>query len=148
MRSRVPSPASASRSSTNFESGGQHLRPQDAEQLVAKIFAACGYDVTETGFVGGDQGVDCYSRGIIDGKSQTIAVGVKYGNRPADMKSVRQAFALKNQSPVFDRAMVISRAGFSLQTLEEAETLGLGEIDSLAQPPCAAGSPSRLHPKK
>ncbi|NEK38211.1 hypothetical protein GR253_29530 [Rhizobium leguminosarum] len=116
----------------SFEKNEGNLRPQDAEKLVAKIFAACGYDVTETGFFGREREVDCFISGMIDGKHQTIAIEVKSGNRPADIRSVQQAFALKNNSPRFDRAMVISRAGFSTRTLREAETLGLGEIDLLS----------------
>jgi len=38
-----------------FENGEQPLAPQDAEQLVKRIFDACGYDVTQSGFFGGDQ---------------------------------------------------------------------------------------------
>ncbi len=112
-----------------FENGEQPLAPQDAEQLVRGIFDACGYDVTQAGFVGGDQGVDCYFSGLIDGRNQTVAVEVRVGRRPADIKCVQHAFALKNKSPNFDRAMVISRAGFLAATLREAESLGLGEVD-------------------
>jgi hypothetical protein len=60
-----------------FENGEQPLAPQDAEPLVRGIFDACGDDVTQSGFVGGDHGVDCYFSGLIDGKNQTIAVEVR-----------------------------------------------------------------------
>lgn len=117
---------------TRFECGAQAHYPQDSERLVAKIFAACGYDVIETGFIGREHGADCYVRcRSEDGIFRTIAIEVKGGNRPADIESVRVALALKNQTPMFDRAMVISRAGFMRRALVEAETLGLGEIDLL-----------------
>ncbi|OCI99386.1 hypothetical protein A6U86_33005 [Rhizobium sp. AC27/96] len=64
-------------------------------------------------------------------KNQTVAVEVRAGRKPADIKSVQQAFALKNRSYNFDRAMVISKAGFLARTPREAESLGLGEIDLL-----------------
>ncbi len=62
----------------HFENGEQPLAPQDAEQLVKRIFDACGYDVSQSGFVGGDQGVDCYFSGLIDGRNQT-AMDVRLG---------------------------------------------------------------------
>jgi predicted ATP-grasp superfamily ATP-dependent carboligase len=126
-----------------LENGEQALAPQDAEQLVTKIFEACGYDVTQSGFVGGDQGIDCYFSGTIDGKNQTVAVEVRAGKKPADIKSVQQAFALKNQSSNFDRAMVISKAGFLARALREAEAWALVKLISWDRPHYATGSQSR-----
>lgn len=42
--------------------------------------------------------------------------------------SVQQAFNLKANG-VFDRAMVVSRLGFSPEALQHADTVGLGQID-------------------
>lgn len=100
----------------------------DAERLVAEVFEACGHAVSQKGFIESDEGVDCYVRTNVDGTPQTIGVEVKAGMHPAGVAAVLQAFNLK-ASGHFDRAMVISRSGFSAEALRRADTIGLGQID-------------------
>jgi len=113
-----------------FERGG-FVQPSDAESLLVQVFEACGYPVAESGFVGSGEAlleVDCFIRTRVDGSLKTIAVEVKAGSRPAGIESVEQAFALKASGP-FDRAMIVSRLGFSPEALQHADTIGLGQID-------------------
>lgn len=65
----------------HFADDNQMSGPQQAEQLVAKMFAACGYDVPASPFIGRDQRVDCYFRGLIDRQTQTIAAEVRTGRK-------------------------------------------------------------------
>ncbi|WP_316169026.1 MULTISPECIES: restriction endonuclease [unclassified Bradyrhizobium] len=112
---------------------GEFIEPSDAEKLLVQIFEACGYPVTEKGFVGSSNAlleVDCFIRAKVDGSLKMIAVEVKAGSRPAGIESVEQAFNLKTAGP-FDRAMIVSRLGFSADALQHADTIGLGEIDLL-----------------
>jgi hypothetical protein len=105
------------------------LLPAEAEKMVSEILRACGHKVTDQGFVGGDQRVDCFFEADIDGRRQRIAVEVKFTKAPLGLsQSVEQAFRLKERG-FFDRAMVISRAGFSPLAIIQAETRGLGQID-------------------
>ncbi len=113
-----------------FENG-DHRRPVEAEQLVAQILRACGHSVTETGFAQSDVGVDCFFDTKIEGKLNRIGVEVKATAAPVGVSAIHQAFAMKS-SGHFDRSMVISRAGFSLPALRQADTLGAGEIDLLS----------------
>jgi hypothetical protein len=99
--------------------------------LVVQVFEACGHPVIEKGFIGSGSAaheVDCFVRAEIAGKLQTIAVEVKAGARPAGVESVRQAFSLKANG-AFDRAMIVSRLGFSAEAVHHANTVGLGGID-------------------
>jgi Restriction endonuclease len=108
---------------------GDFSQPSHAESLLVEVFEACGSPVTEKGFIESTRNeVDCFVRAKVAGKLQTIAVEIKAGANPAGVESVRQAFSLKNSGP-FDRAMVISRLGFSAEALQHANTVGLGEID-------------------
>jgi hypothetical protein len=110
---------------------GDFVQPSEAESLLVRIFEACGCPVTENGFVGSATAlleVDCFIRTRIDGKLKTIAIEVKAGSRPAGIESVQQAFRLKTNGP-FDRAMIVSRLGFSPDALQHADTIGLGQID-------------------
>jgi hypothetical protein len=110
---------------------GEFIQPSEAESLLVGVFEACGYPVTEKGFVGSGNAlleVDCLIRARIDGSLKMIAVEVKAGSRPAGIESVQQAFNLKTAGP-FDRAMIISRLGFSADALQHADTIGLGKID-------------------
>ena len=94
---------------------GEFVQPSEAERLLVQVFEACGYPVTEKGFVGSATSlleVDCFIRTKVDGSLKTIAVEVKAGSRPAGLESVEQAFRLKTNGP-FDRAMIVSRLGFS-----------------------------------
>ncbi|WP_050420627.1 restriction endonuclease [Bradyrhizobium tropiciagri] len=112
---------------------GEFIEPSDAEKLLVQIFEACGYPVTEKGFVGSSSAlleVDCFIRAKVDGALKMIAVEVKAGSRPAGIESVEQAFKLKTAGP-FDRAMIVSRLGFSADAIQRADTIGLGEIDLL-----------------
>jgi restriction system protein len=110
-----------------FEAGARPA-PMDAERLIVEIFEACGHMVFEKGFIESDEGIDCFVRTNVDGKLQTIGVEVKARMHPAGVASVDQAFSLK-ASGHFDRAMVISRSGFSAEALRRADTIGLGHID-------------------
>jgi restriction system protein len=108
-----------------FEAGAS-LLPADAERLLVGIFEACGHSVSQKGFVESNEGVDCFVRTNLDGRLQTIGAEVKAGMHPAGEASVVQAFNLKTTGQ-FDRAMIISRAGFSAAALRRA--VGLGQID-------------------
>jgi Restriction endonuclease len=110
-----------------FEAGA-FPAPLDAETLVVEIFEACGHTVLQKGFVGAQAGVDCFVRTNVDGRPQTIGVEVKAGKQPAEVSSVDKAFKLK-ASGHFDRAMILSRSGFSTSALRLADTIGLGQID-------------------
>jgi restriction system protein len=113
-----------------FERGG-FAQPSEAERLLVQIFEACCYPIAEKGFVGSANSlleVDCFIRAKVDGSLKTIAVEVKAGSRPAGVESVEQAFRLKTNGP-FDRAMIVSRLGFSPDALQHADTVGLGQID-------------------
>jgi len=102
---------------------GLLAQPVDVEKLLVQVFEACGYPVTEKRFVESQPGrIDCFVRTDIGGKRQTIAVEIKGGTKPAGIESVSQAFALK-ASGHFDRAMVISRLGFSAQAIQHANAL-------------------------
>ena len=110
---------------------GQFSRPSDAERLLVQVFEACGHPVTEKGFMESPAArneVDCFIRTKIAGKLQNIAVEVKGGTRPAGVEAVSQAFNLKANGP-FDRAMIVSRLGFSPGAVRHANTVGLGQID-------------------
>lgn len=107
------------------------LQPADGERLVASILRACGHDVTESGFIGGDGGVDCYFQTKIQGEVRRIGVEVKSGRRPADQKTVLQALSIAEQGR-FDRAWVISRGGFTAAALQRADSVGAGRIDLMA----------------
>lgn len=110
---------------------GEFIQPSEAESLLVGVFEACGYPITEKGFVGSGNAlleVDCFIRARVDGSLKMIAVEVKAGSRPAGIESIQQAFNLKTAGP-FDRAMIVSRLGFSADALQQADTIGLGEID-------------------
>jgi predicted Mrr-cat superfamily restriction endonuclease len=110
---------------------GEFIQPSEAESLLVGIFEACGYPVSEKGFVGSGNAlleVDCFIRARVDGSLKMIAVEVKAGSRQAGIESVQKAFNLKANGP-FDRAMIVSRLGFSADALQQADTIGLGEID-------------------
>lgn len=110
-----------------FEEGA-FRQSSEAVSLLAEMFEACGHTVSESGFVDSDKRVDCFIRTDIGGKPQTIAVEVKARMQPGSVASVNQALRLK-MSGQFDRAMVISRSGFSAEALRLANTIGLGQID-------------------
>ena len=93
-----------------FEISGASL-PKDAEKLIANIFRACGLIVTETGFVGSDEGVDCYFRTNLGGKPQVIGVEVRANKKPVPTDVVERAFNLKAAGH-FDRVMVVASGGF------------------------------------
>jgi hypothetical protein len=114
--------------------------------LLVEIFEACGHSVADKGFAESGAArheVDCYVRVKIDGRLQTIAADVKAGARPAGVEAVHQAFSLKSSGPL-DRAMVISRHGFSDEALCQADTVGLGEIDLLRPSDLRGGCPNKL----
>jgi DNA-binding MarR family transcriptional regulator len=91
----------------------EQLLPQEAERLISEILKACGHEVTDQGFIEIDTGVDCLFQTEIDGHRQRIAVQIKFTQRPLSVsQSIEQAARLK-QHPMFDRAIVISRAGFT-----------------------------------
>jgi predicted RecB family endonuclease len=90
---------------------GEFIQPSEAESLLVGIFEACGYPVSDKGFVGSGRAlleVDCFIRARVDGSPKMIAVEVKAGSRQAGIESVQQAFSLKANGP-FDRAMIVSR---------------------------------------
>jgi hypothetical protein len=94
---------------------GEFVQPSEAESLLVQVFESCGYPVTEKGFVGSGNAlleVDCFIRTTVNGTMQTIAAEAKAGPRPAGIESVQQAFNLKANGH-FDRAMIVSRLGFS-----------------------------------
>jgi predicted Mrr-cat superfamily restriction endonuclease len=115
---------------SRFEQRGADA-PQEAERLTAGVFRACGQDVTESGFVQGDSGVDCFFRTMLEGRPQLIGVEVKATKRPSEREAVEYAFRLRNRAP-FDRVMIVSSAGFSKAALDHADAIGLGVIDLLA----------------
>ncbi|MGN6691924.1 MAG: restriction endonuclease [Sphingopyxis sp.] len=104
------------------------LSPQDAEQLIVSVLRASGHDVTESGFVGGDAGVDCYFDTEIDCKKSRIAVEIKHLGRPVQRQSVEQALQIAERGN-FDRAWVVSRSGFSHEALNHADGIGAGIVD-------------------
>lgn len=58
----------------------EFIEPSDAEKLLVQIFEACGYPVTEKGFVGSSSAlleVDCFIRAKVDGGLKMIAVEVR-----------------------------------------------------------------------
>jgi hypothetical protein len=110
----------------------KQLLPQDAERLIVETLRACGHEVTDQGFIESDTGVDCHFQTEIDGRRQRIAVEVKFTQRPlSESRSIEIAARLK-QNPMFDRAIIVSRAGFTREAYEQAESLG--EIDLLSPP--------------
>jgi hypothetical protein len=105
-------------------------RPAKAEKLVADIFRACGHDVTETGFVEAEEGVDCFFRTKLDGKEQLIGVEVRSNTRPVPAGAVEDAFNLKRTGQ-FDRVMVIASGGFTPGAIYHADSVAVGQIDLL-----------------
>src|SRR5271166_3964837 len=84
----------------------EQLLPQEAERLISEILRACGYEVTDQGFIEGDTGVDCHFQTETDGRRQRIAVEIKFTQRPLSVsESIEQAAHLK-QHWMFDRAIV------------------------------------------
>ncbi|MES2988704.1 MAG: restriction endonuclease [Pseudomonadota bacterium] len=106
------------------------LMPQDAERLVASILRACGHEVTESGFVGGDNGVDCYFDATLEGRRMRIGVEIKNVRRQVQKETVYQAHAIAEQGR-FDRAWVVSRSGFSQSAIQHADALA-GVVDLLS----------------
>lgn len=107
------------------------ISPADAEKLVAEVFRACGHPVTNTGFAESDHGVDMFIETKLDGEPQRISVEVKYNRGPAGEASVRQLLAFRNHAHI-DRAMIISRSGFTPGALRLANDSGVGIIDLLS----------------
>lgn len=105
-------------------------QPKDAEKLIANIFRACGLSVTETGFVGGDEGVDCFFRTNLDGKPQVIGVEVRANKKPVPTDVVERALDLKSTGR-FDRVMVVASGGFTRAAVYHAEAVALGQVDLL-----------------
>lgn len=67
----------------------------------------------------------------LDGEPQRISVEVKYNRGPAGEASVRQLLAFRNHAHI-DRAMIISRSGFTPGALRLANDSGVGIIDLLS----------------
>jgi HJR/Mrr/RecB family endonuclease len=112
-----------------FEGEG-HRIPVEAERLVAQILRACGHDVKEAGFAQSDVGVDCFFDTCIGPLTLRIGVEVRSLSRPVGVEAIQQAFALRD-SGHFDRAMIVSRSGFSAAAQQQADTAGAGKIDLL-----------------
>lgn len=121
--------ANAFRLLDQFEQRGV-IRPKDAEKLVADIFRACGLVVTETGFVDGGDGVDCFFRTNFQDHPHLVGVEVRVNKQPVPAGIVDKAFALKSSAP-FDRVMVVASGGFTEGAIYQAEAVGLGQIDLL-----------------
>ena len=51
----------------------EKLHPADAEELVAKVFRACGHPVADTGFVESDRGVDMFVETKVGGAPHRIS---------------------------------------------------------------------------
>lgn len=122
----------ASRLIDLFEADGPES-PQVGEQMVAQIFRACGYGVTESGFIGtgpdgGRRQIDCFFRTTIEDAPQLIGVEIKSMSKPVDAGVVDQAVSLRHSGP-FDRIMIISRVGFTNEAIDRADAIGLGELD-------------------
>nr|WP_312163580.1 restriction endonuclease [Phenylobacterium sp.] len=109
----------------------EKLYPADAEKLVAEVFRACGHPVADSGFVESDRGVDMFLETKVDGAPHRISVEVKYSRGPAGEASVRQLLAFREQTPI-DRAMIVSRSGFTSGALRLAADSGVGLIDLLS----------------
>lgn len=109
----------------------EKLYPADAEKLVAEVFRACGHPVADCGFVESDRGVDMFLETKVDGAPHRISVEVKYSRGPAGEASVRQLLAFREQTPI-DRAMIVSRSGFTSGALRLAADSGVGLIDLLS----------------
>lgn len=110
----------------------EQLLPHEAERLIIELVKACGHQVNDHGFIGSDTGVDCHFQTEIDGHRQQIAVEIKFTKHPMSVsQSIEQAARLK-QNPMFDRAIVVSRAGFTHAAREQAESLGKIDLFSPA----------------
>ena len=110
-----------------FESQGVTL-PMEAEKLVAEIFRACGHDVSETGFIEDQEGVDCFFRTELEGKKQLIGVEVRSNTKPVPAFVVEKAFELKSTGHI-DRVMVVASGGFTEGAIFHADAIGLGNVD-------------------
>lgn len=104
--------------------------PQQGERLIAEVFRVCGQDVVESGFAQSDDGIDCYYRTTIAGKSQTIGVEIKANRQLVGASAVSYALDL-HASGRFDRMMIVSRSGFTREAQAQAESLGVGKLDLL-----------------
>jgi len=102
--------------------------PQEAERLLVEIFRACGFQVTDKGFVGGHGEVDCFVDTVLEGRHQRIGVDLKYGRSPLVAPEIGPALRMQSTG-TFDRMMVVARAGFSASAIRLAETEGLGKVD-------------------
>jgi HJR/Mrr/RecB family endonuclease len=113
-----------------FETAGIAL-PAEADKLVAEVFRACGMPVTNTGFVESDSGADLFIEGAIDGVSQRIAVEVVYRASKAGRASVEQLLSMRAH-PMVNRAIIVSRSGFTEEAKHFALTRGVGAIDLIS----------------
>ncbi len=107
------------------------MYPADSEKLVAEVFRACGHSVGQTGFVENNSGADLIIETNDSGKPTRISVEVKYNRGPAGLSSVRQLLTFRGHG-LIDRAMVISRSGFTPAALSFAIDNGVGLLDLLA----------------
>jgi len=113
-----------------FEQGEIEL-PGEAQELVAALFRACGYPVTDTGFVESDRGADLFLDALVEGTPTRVAVEVKYRGRAADEASIAQLLAMRESNHV-GRVIVVSRAGFTSSALRLARDNGVGIVDLLS----------------
>lgn len=109
----------------------EKIYPADAEKLIAEVFLACGYPVTDTGFAESDHGVDMFLETKLDGEPQRISVDVKYSRGPAREASVRKLLAFRDHV-LIRRALIISRSGFTPGALRLADEAGVGLVDLLS----------------
>lgn len=105
--------------------------PADAEKLIAEVFRACGHEVTDTGFAASGHGVDMFLETKFDGEPQRISVEIKYSRGPAREASIRQVLAFREHTHI-QRAMIVSRSGFTAGALRLANENGVGVIDLLS----------------
>lgn len=109
----------------------EKIYPADAGELIADVFRACGYPVTETGFVESDHGVDMFLETKLNGEPQRISVEVRYIHEPALESSVRKLLAFRDHVHIH-RAIIVSRPGFTPGALRLAEEHGVGLVDLLS----------------
>jgi HJR/Mrr/RecB family endonuclease len=107
------------------------LPPAEAEKLVSGIFRACGLSVLDAGFVASDRGVDMFLETNMAGVKQRISVEVKYSRGAAREASVQQLLAFREQALV-DRAIIVSRFGFTPGALRFAFENSVGLVDLLS----------------
>lgn len=108
-----------------------NMHPADSEKLVAELFRACGHSVEQTGFVESDHGADLIIEIKDRGTPEHISVEVKYNRGPADIASVRQLLAFRGHG-LINRAMIVSRSGFTPAALRFATDNGVGLVDLLS----------------